>query len=226
LPFTVGSGQVIPCWDEGFKGLAKGAKADLICPPLYAYGSKGFGDLIPPDSPLLFSIEVVNIEPAKKEEPKKAEAKKEEPKKEVAKETGSAIDTSKFKVTVTQDGEGYALEKGDKVFAHYKGTLVDGTKFDSSYDRGQPLPFVVGKGSVIKCWDEGFIGLEKGAKADLICPPDYAYGNRAMGSTIPANSPLLFSIEVVSIEPAKKEEPKKEVAKEAIDTSKFQVTVT
>jgi len=92
------------------------------------------------------------------------------------------------------------------------------------------LPFVVGKGSVIKCWDEGFIGLAKGAKADLICPPDYAYGNRAMGSTIPANSPLLFSIEVVNIEPAKKEEPKKEVAKESvgseIDTTKFKVTVT
>ena len=55
---------------------------------------------------------------------------------------------------------------------------------------------------MIKCWDEGFIGLSKGAKADLICPPDYAYGNRAMGSKIPANSPLLFSIEVVDIEPA------------------------
>lgn len=87
--------------------------------------------------------------------------------------------------------------------AHYRGTLVDGTKFDASYDRGQPLSFTVGKGQVIKCWDEGFIGLSKGAKADLICPPDYAYGNRAMGSVIPANSPLLFSIEVVSIEPSK-----------------------
>ena len=160
------------------------------------------GAKIPANSPLLFSIEVVDIEPSqKKEEPKKEEPKKEENK----------IDTSKFKVTVTQEGDGgYKLQKGDKVQAHYRGTLVDGTKFDASYDRNQPLPFAVGNGQVIKCWDEGFIGLSKGAKADLICPPDYAYGNRAMGAKIPANSPLLFSIEVVDIEPAqKKEEPKK-----------------
>ena len=128
-------------------------------------------------------------------------------------------------MTVTKEGEGYKLQKGDKVHAHYRGTLVDGTKFDASYDRGKPLPFSVGNGQVIKCWDEGFIGLSKGAKADLICPPDYAYGNRAMGSSIPANSPLLFSIEVVDIEPAqKKEEPKKDEPKKEekkIDTSKF-----
>jgi len=54
---------------------------------------------------------------------------------------------------VTQKGEGYKLQKGDKVHAHYRGTLVDGTKFDASYDRGQPLPFTVGNGQVIKCWD-------------------------------------------------------------------------
>jgi len=66
----------------------------------------------------------------------------------------------------------------------------------------EPIGFTVGTGQVIACWDEGFTGLSKGTKADLICPPDYAYGNRAMGSIIPANSPLLFSIEVVDIEPA------------------------
>ena len=56
--------------------------------------------------------------------------------------------------------------------------MPDGTQFDASYDRGQPLDFVVGKGQVIKCWDQGFVGLKKGSKADLFCPPDYAYGNR------------------------------------------------
>ena len=169
----------------------------MICPPDYAYGKIAMGSSIPANSPLLFSIEVVDIEPAQK---------KEEPKKEESKETEKKIDTSKFKVTVTTEGEGYKLQKGDKVHAHYRGTLVDGTKFDASYDRGQTLPFSVGNGQVIKCWDEGFIGLSKGAKADLICPPDYAYGNRAMGSKIPANSPLFFSIEVVDIEPAQKKE--------------------
>ena len=104
---------------------------------------------------------------------------------------------------MTENGEegGYKLQKGDQVFAHYSGTLVNGQKFDSSYDRGQPLPFKVGAGQVIKCWDEGFVGLAKGAKAKLVCPPDYAYGSRKMGK-IPPNSPLLFSIEVVDIEKA------------------------
>ena len=82
---------------------------------------------------------------------------------------------------------------------------MDGTKFDASYDRNSPLPFTVGAGQVIKCWDQGFLNLAKGAKAELVCPPDYAYGSRAMGP-IPANSSLLFSIEVVDIEPAKKPE--------------------
>jgi len=90
------------------------------------------GSTIPANSPLLFSIEVVDIEPAKKKE----EPKKEEPKKETVKEASSQIDTGKFKVTVTQEGEGYALQSGDKVHAHYRGTLLDGTKFDASYDRG------------------------------------------------------------------------------------------
>ena len=114
--------------------------------------------------------------------------------------------------------------------AHYKGTLVDGTKFDSSYDSGSPMKFKVGNKQVIKCWDEGFLGLSKGAKADLICPPDYAYGNKAMGESIPPNSVLLFSVEVVDIEKGVKkvEEPKKsnnrrepKVVDPNIDASKF-----
>lgn len=81
---------------------------------------------------------------------------------------------------------------------HYHGTLVNGDVFDSSYDRGQPLKFQVGSGRVIKCWDEGLVGLKVGDKANLICPPDYAYGNRDMGKIKP-NTPLLFAVEVVSI---------------------------
>ena len=129
-------------------------------------------------------------------------------------------------MTVTEEGEGYKLQKGDKVHAHYRGTLVDGTKFDASYDRNEPLPFTVGKGQVIKCWDQGFEGLAKGAKAELICPPDYAYGSRAMGP-IAANSPLLFSIEVVDIEPANKPEAVKTDASttDASDAPPFSVTV-
>ena len=91
------------------------------------------------------------------------------------------IEKSKFSVTVTTEGDGAVVKKGDKIKAHYRGTLIDGTKFDASYDRGQPFDFTVGNGQVIKCWDQGFVGLKKGSKADFVCPPDFAYGSRARG---------------------------------------------
>ena len=178
-----------------------------------AYGSRS-RPKIPANSALIFDVEIIAVNgqgvPKQEEEEKVQEEK-------IVEEKKPEIDTTKFQVTVTQEGSGYKLKKGDMVLAHYRGTLLDGTKFDASYDRGKPLDFLVGAGRVIKCWDEGFIGLAKGAKADLICPPDYAYGKQKMGP-IPANSPLLFSIEVVDIQAAEPEpEPQPEV--------KFTVTV-
>ena len=91
-------------------------------------------------------------------------------------------------------------KKGDKVRVHYTGTLLDGSVFDSSKNKGRsPFEFILGKGSVIKCWDEGYAGITVGTKARLTCPPEMAYGNRAMGKTIPANSTLIFEIEVLAI---------------------------
>lgn len=79
---------------------------------------------------------------------------------------------------------------------HYDGTLKDGTKFDSSYDRGQPLPLRIGRGQVIKCWDEVGVQMNVGQKVRVLCPSDTAYGSRAIGP-IPANSDLVFIIERV-----------------------------
>ena len=124
-----------------------------------------------------------------KEEEKKAaepEAKKED----------EPIDTTKFVVKITQEGEGPTVPQGVRAKVHYTGTLLDGTKFDSSRDRGQPFQFTVGVGQVIKCWDEGFQQMRKGTKAIFNCPPDYAYGSRATGP-IPANSTLRFDVEVI-----------------------------
>ena len=75
----------------------------------------------------------------------------------------------------------------------------NGQKFDSSYDRGQPLEFVVGAGQVIKGWDEGFLKLKVGAKARLTCPPEYAYGAAGAGGVIPPNATLIFDVELVAI---------------------------
>ena len=77
---------------------------------------------------------------------------------------------------------------------HYDGSLQDGTKFDSSYDRGEPLTLMIGKGQVIKCWDEVGLNMNLNQKVKVLCPPETAYGNKAIGP-IPANSNLIFIIE-------------------------------
>ena len=130
---------------------------------------------------------------AKRAEADKAKAEKEDaPKVEAVKAEGGkadGIDTTKFGVKIYEEGDGPLVTAGTKVKAHYTGTLLDGTKFDSSRDRGKPLEFVIGTGRVIKCWDDGFLQLKKGSKAIFNCPPDVAYGKRAMGP-IPADATL------------------------------------
>ena len=83
--------------------------------------------------------------------------------------------------------------------AHYTGTLTDGTKFDSSRDRGQPFSFVIGKGQVIRAWDEGIASMKVGERAELTCSPDYAYGARGFPPVIPPNSTLIFDVELISV---------------------------
>ncbi len=96
-----------------------------------------------------------------------------------------------------KDGTGASPAATDTVKVHYRGTLTDGTEFDSSYGRGQPAEFPLNR--VIKCWTEGVQKMKVGGKAKLTCPPDIAYGNRAMGRLIPANSTLNFEIELLEI---------------------------
>ncbi|KAI9703450.1 MAG: Peptidyl-prolyl cis-trans isomerase fpr2 [Bogoriella megaspora] len=102
-------------------------------------------------------------------------------------------------------------KSGDKIEAHYRGTLEsDGSEFDASYNRGQPLSFNLGKGMVIKGWDEGLLDMCIGEKRKLTIQPEWAYGSRAMGP-IPANSVLIFETELVSIAGVTKDEPKEEL---------------
>ena len=96
-------------------------------------------------------------------------------------------------------GEGVQAEAGKNVSVHYTGKLTNGTKFDSSYDRKQPISFPLGKGQVIKGWDEGIALLKEGGKAKLIIPPHLGYGARDVGP-IPANSILVFDVELVSVQ--------------------------
>ncbi len=97
-------------------------------------------------------------------------------------------------------GKGAACKAGDKVSVHYVGTLTDGTKFDSSRDHGKPFTFTLGKGMVIKGWDDGVAGMKVGGKRKLVIPPNLGYGSRGMGK-IPAGSTLVFEVELMAINP-------------------------
>jgi FKBP-type peptidyl-prolyl cis-trans isomerase len=96
-------------------------------------------------------------------------------------------------------GTGPAAKAGDTVKVHYTGTLMNGTKFDSSRDRDEPFQFTLGKGEVIKGWDEGVVGMKKGGKRKLTIPSDKAYGASGSPPKIPPNSPLVFDVELVEI---------------------------
>ncbi|MCX5829152.1 MAG: FKBP-type peptidyl-prolyl cis-trans isomerase [Deltaproteobacteria bacterium] len=97
---------------------------------------------------------------------------------------------------ILKEGNGATPNSGALVEAHYTGMLLDGTKFDSSVDRGKPLLFLVGRGEVIKGWDEAFLSMKKGEKRILIIPPGLAYGDKGMG-TIPPNETLIFEVELM-----------------------------
>jgi FKBP-type peptidyl-prolyl cis-trans isomerase len=100
---------------------------------------------------------------------------------------------------VTKKGDGAAIKAGDEVIVNYTGLLTNGTKFDSSLDRGEPFSFRVGAGRVIKGWDEGLQRLRIGDHATLIIPASIGYGARGAGGVIPPDATLIFLIEVIGV---------------------------
>ena len=96
-----------------------------------------------------------------------------------------------------KDGTGTQASPSATVQVHYRGTLVDGTEFDSSYKRGQPASFPLNR--VIPCWTEGVSKMKEGGKAKLTCPPEIAYGSRGAGSAVPPNATLHFEVELLKV---------------------------
>ncbi len=106
---------------------------------------------------------------------------------------------SGLQYTDTKVGTGASPQNGQTAVVHYTGWLTDGKKFDSSKDRGQPFQFVVGRGQVIKGWDEGVMTMKVGGTRTLIIPPELGYGARGAGGVIPPNATLKFDVELLEI---------------------------
>ncbi len=208
-------------FDEAIATMKKGSKATVVVPSAMGFGEKGKKDMsgqdiISPYSPVVYDIEVLDLktkaesEKAKKDEEAKA---KKDAAEAMAKEP---LLIQKYlqdnHITVKPSANGlYYVEKvkgtgpkakaGDKVKVHYTGKLFNGKVFDSSLTRKpvEPFEFTLGQGQVIPGWDEGIAMMSAGGKATLIIPSKLGYGERGAGSDIPANSPLVFDVELISI---------------------------
>jgi FKBP-type peptidyl-prolyl cis-trans isomerase len=194
--------------------MKKDGKARLILPSQLAFGERGYRE-IPPYTTIIYDVQVLDVKSkAEYEKADAAEKKKAEQKKENAKKAETSL-LQKYlkdnKITAKPTAGGlYYIEKvkgtgpqvhaGSKVSVHYTGTLLNGKKFDSSREPGgKPYEVEVGKGSVIKGWDEGLTKMCKGGKAILIVPSSMAYGAQGMGNNIPPYSTLVFDLEVVDV---------------------------
>jgi peptidylprolyl isomerase len=188
-PFTfkLGLGRVIRGWDEGIALLNEGDKATFIIPAELGYGGQANGK-IPANSVLKFDVELLEVIEGPKR-PKQWDIKGKKVEK-----TASGLEY----VIISKGKSGKKPAKGDNVKVHYTGFFKDGKIFDSSVERGEPIEFPVGKGMVIKGWDEGIMLLGVGDKAKLIIPYNLAYGEQQRGP-IPAKSDLIFDVELVDV---------------------------
>jgi len=140
--------------------------------------------------------------PTKPDMPQEGLAKsaEQESVREPAGEDLKSVDTqNELKIEDIKVGEGAEAKSGNKVSVHYTGTLVDGTKFDSSLDRGEPFSFTLGIGQVIQGWDKGVMGMKVGGKRKLTIPSALAYGKREVPGAIPPDATLLFEVELLGI---------------------------
>ena len=189
IELELGSGQVIPGWEEAVGLMKAGDKIKAIIPPNLAYGKDGWGNgIIPPNATLIFDMELLEV--------------KDPIKPWVLTNTDTITTESGLKYIVVErnpDTSVARAESGKSVRVHYSGFLLDGRLFDSSKKRNEPISFTLGKGMVIKGWDEGISLMRVGDKLRLIIPPQLGYGESGRGG-IPPNATMIFDVELVSVQ--------------------------
>ncbi len=184
LTFELGSEQVFEGWNEAVALMEVGDSWQVIIPSELALGEQGAGNVIPPNSNLVMQLRLLEILPAAPESPT-----------EVDEDEFTTTESGLMYVDLVEGG-GEAIAAGDAVAVHYVGWLEDGTRFDNSYGRGEPLALVVGAGQVIAGWDEGLVGMKPGGRRQLIIPAELGYGELGSGGVIPPDATLIFEIEI------------------------------
>jgi FKBP-type peptidyl-prolyl cis-trans isomerase len=201
-------------FDEALTYLRKGTKARLIVPSSLAFDSVGRSQMIPPYTTLVYDVELMKIRDlAEVQAERAAKAKAEEMAKEQAKLNEAArigkylkdnniqnepTATGLFYIE-TETGTGVQAEAGKKVKVHYTLYNIEGKKLQSSKDMDRPFEFTLGRGEVIRGWDEGVAMMKAGGKARLVVPSELAYGENQRGADIPPYSPLVFDVELLEV---------------------------
>lgn len=184
--FNLGEGRVIKGWDEGIALLRQGDKATFVIPSHIGYGERAMGS-IPPNSTLVFDVELVEVKQKINAVPYDVSGK------------DTLTTASGLKYIMIKQGAGTNAAAGNTVRVHYTGYLTDGKKFDSSVERDEPIEFPLGQGKVIKGWEEGIALLNPGGKARLIIPYELAYGEKGRPPIIPEKATLVFDVELVEV---------------------------
>lgn len=184
--FKLGAGQVIRGWDEGIALLKVGDRAILTIPAELGYGAQENGN-IPANSVLVFDVELMDVQEGVKPYDVKG------------KDTLNTASGLEY-IVVSKGAKGGArAANGKNVSVHYTGYLTDGTIFDSSVERGNPIKFKLGEGKVIPGWEEGIALMSVGDKMRLVIPSKLAYGERGAGGVIPPNATIIFDVELMDV---------------------------
>jgi peptidylprolyl isomerase len=205
--------------NEGFQEvlgmMREGGTANAIIPSSMGFGPRGAGGVVPPFATLYYDVELIKVMTEEEFEQKRLEREAKLKADAADKEKNEQIEIQKYLTdnnltptetlpdgliyVETQAGDGPKAEAGKKVKVHYTGTLLDGTKFDSSRDRGEPFEFTLGRGEVIQGWDSGIALMNVGAKGILVIPYKLGYGERGAGGSIPPYSTLVFDVELMEV---------------------------
>ncbi|WP_328324927.1 MULTISPECIES: FKBP-type peptidyl-prolyl cis-trans isomerase [unclassified Streptomyces] len=208
---TAGSKTIIPAFADAVTGQKIGSRVLVVAPPSAAFGSQGQQQLgVTGKDTLVFALDIQKVIP-KKVEGTQAPTSSDLPQIKADKEAPATISVPKSdppKDLVDKEliqGKGATVKKGQTVYMQYSGAAwkpnegkPTATLFDSSWKSGTPFQTAIGEGAVIKGWDQGIVGKKVGSRVMLVIPPSLAYGSKAQGTTLPANSTLVFVVDILA----------------------------